>query len=314
MSVAFLHPRPGRARCQGFTLVELLVVIGIIAVLVAILLPALQSARRQASMVQCQSNMKQLALGMIMYINQNKGKHPPAAIADGPAGSGVYERGWWWANELVKQKYVNAPNSLASGTRDLSSPTVFRCPEGLQDLSSGGGQYPTHFLNNHWREYSSEDTPPPGEERFGVPSWYQLVSSNLGNGNAVVPHSGSSNPQSATPFIYFNNNIISEMGRAHRQRNSSQIKKSAVMAMIVEAAEANMTLNSGAVPADNTNQTPRIGARHGKRTASGRDAWTNIAFFDGHVTLFPTEVLSKTGFGNMREPQGAIFFLQRQSK
>jgi prepilin-type processing-associated H-X9-DG protein len=149
---------------------------------------------------------------------------------------------------------------------------------------------------------------------FLISSWYQLNSANLGSGNAVLPHAGNKNPSSATPFIYFNNNPETELQAPHRQRSISQIKKSAVVAMIVEAAEANMTLNSGAVPADNTNQTPRIGARHGKRTASGRDAGTNIAFFDGHVTLFPSEVLSKTGFGSMREAQGAIFFLQRQHK
>src|SRR5215204_962416 len=87
-----------QSKPRGFTLVELLVVIGIIAILIAILLPALQAARRAAAQVQCASNMKQLATSMIMYLQYSKGKHPPAAVTPGNV---VYPMGWWWANELV---------------------------------------------------------------------------------------------------------------------------------------------------------------------------------------------------------------------
>lgn len=62
---------------RGFTLVELLVVIGIIAVLVGILLPVLGSARDTASAVACQSGMRQIALGLLGYAADNKGQFPP---------------------------------------------------------------------------------------------------------------------------------------------------------------------------------------------------------------------------------------------
>ena len=99
----------GVRRPKGFTLVELLVVIGIIAVLLSILIPTLAGARRAAYVVQCQSNMKQIATAMIMYIQDNKGVLPPATV---PSGGPLYPSGWWWASELVKQKYVPVDTAM----------------------------------------------------------------------------------------------------------------------------------------------------------------------------------------------------------
>src|SRR5207247_5435393 len=68
----------------AFTLVELLVVIGIIAVLIGILLPALGRAREQSKKLQCMSNLRQLGVAFIMYANDNKQGLPAVSSRGNP--------------------------------------------------------------------------------------------------------------------------------------------------------------------------------------------------------------------------------------
>src|SRR3954463_4521281 len=69
---------------KGFTLVELLVVIGIIAVLIGILLPALGRAREASKSTACLSNIRQVSMAFMMYANDNKGYLPASARGGSP--------------------------------------------------------------------------------------------------------------------------------------------------------------------------------------------------------------------------------------
>ena len=69
-------------KTQAFTLIELLVVISIIALLISILLPALQRAKRQSRNLQCMANLKSIGIGMAGYVADNDGRYPnPSSIS-----------------------------------------------------------------------------------------------------------------------------------------------------------------------------------------------------------------------------------------
>src|SRR5687768_15602075 len=118
-------------RRRGFTLVELLVVIGIIAVLISILLPTLRGVRRQANLVQCSSNMRQCAMAMLMYVQDNKGRFPASEFSTIAVH---YPYGWHWAKELVRQNYIKQPGlsvyktpGTPTSQKQFSKSNPFRC-------------------------------------------------------------------------------------------------------------------------------------------------------------------------------------------
>jgi prepilin-type N-terminal cleavage/methylation domain-containing protein/prepilin-type processing-associated H-X9-DG protein len=86
-------------RVRGFSLLELLVVIGIIAVLISILLPALRVARQHSLRIQCMNNLRQIGVGFVMYNNEQR--HLPLRFNDKTQFSDEY---WGYDEELIRMK------------------------------------------------------------------------------------------------------------------------------------------------------------------------------------------------------------------
>jgi prepilin-type N-terminal cleavage/methylation domain-containing protein/prepilin-type processing-associated H-X9-DG protein len=320
-----IHPvSPPRrnVRPKAFTLVELLVVIGIIAVLISILLPALTRARRQAYTVQCSSNMRQVALAMMMYVQDNKGKFPAAVFWPNQ----VYQYGWWWPNEIVRGGYIkgaglNVYKKPGSSTNDktFNRNNPFRCPEGVEEdvIKGGAGEHPTDLKNNAYTIFNDAEC---AQEGFGIPSWYQLNCRNTSGTNDV--RTGNR----ITPFMGFQSNSANNIAMIKDpawQRSMSLVKKSSELVMLVEASDQNWFDQKPSTTYPG-NFLKRLGARHGKRTPDsggkfpGGNAWTNFAFFDGHVGLYESKKFQQRPDGTDDEPdlqvKEVIFYVNRQWK
>jgi prepilin-type N-terminal cleavage/methylation domain-containing protein len=146
-----------RAR-RGFTLVELLVVIGIIAVLISILLPTLNRARESAKRTQCLSNLRQVAVLLNMYANSNRQQIPVGGWAGGAPGREAAEANNYNITYVTSTppdaeskvgRYVALGLLIKAGLvredKAGGSATIFFCPTLAGDIYHG-----FDALNNRW--------------------------------------------------------------------------------------------------------------------------------------------------------------------
>ena len=148
---------------SGFTLIELLVVIAIIAILAGMLLPALNSARDRARVIDCISNMKQLGTGNEFYTSDNDGFLPLPQQPNSGRYSNAINDDLQWSLLFVIDKYTNGKIFHCSARPDIANRTPKWATAESFLMVSGLFQYPDYGLNIYcgglgsW-PYSSNET------------------------------------------------------------------------------------------------------------------------------------------------------------
>jgi prepilin-type N-terminal cleavage/methylation domain-containing protein/prepilin-type processing-associated H-X9-DG protein len=264
----------------AFTLVELLVVIGIIAVLIGILLPALNAARQQAQTSACLSNLRQIGQGMQMYCNDYKGYVAPGMIREYPPGGRGLES---WATLLVVRGYIKGADQTdfvkggspagqnAWESLGTSGNTVFRCPSGNEKIYVFGSDDAAPLTSKKDERNSL------GYRRQSL-LYYQSVAASRQNapivdvyyaGNFVLPNNQNAlrDPKFQAAFP------MRTLGKPEGKdevigvlTKQSQLKKSSDLVMIYDGFWCH------------DYDTNKISARHSRKRK------TNILFADWHAT------------------------------
>jgi prepilin-type N-terminal cleavage/methylation domain-containing protein/prepilin-type processing-associated H-X9-DG protein len=251
----------------AFTLIELLVVVSIIALLIAIIDPVLQSSRQRAKSILCSSNIKQLNVGLFLYESQNKtlpycfDKPLNGAPPGGYPGYGQYDRkGWWWFN-LIEGFYKKSE----------AKSTVVTCPsKWLTDQDLNNDILCGNYGVNRSICKSFDDRQSYREEFVGTP--LRITEILKPSQTLLIVDSGYSMISwwyaSDKPPVSFNNQIIEDAAYIP----GLKINK-------------NRKLWSG-------QQQDAINGRHPNKTV-------NIGFVDGHISCIKADDLfvEKTGDG-----------------
>lgn len=284
-------------RSRGFTLVELLVVISIIGILVAILIPALSKARKQAGGVVCQSNVRSLMSGMNVY------------VADQGAFPGTHSL--FFFQSLFDQSWPRISGVTWDGARDR-----------LNDSLSYTLPYTKPF---HLDPQFAADVPTKGtlfpyvkDERVYVcPTDRPGVATDTpagGGGNGRLSYGfnayiGFRSPNSLRSFRFVADSLDNKLpgGEETRSFQAGQVvhySPSKFITFVEEHPQANLNADW---PDGNFNGLDRIATRHQLQPGSNEDGpkgRTSIAYLDGHAEapLYPAKTMGRELFAEFGQP------------
>ncbi|HMO25053.1 MAG TPA: prepilin-type N-terminal cleavage/methylation domain-containing protein [Tepidisphaeraceae bacterium] len=267
-----------RRRSHAFTLVELLVVIGIIALLISILLPSLSRARASAQSVKCLSNLRQIGMALLMYANDNKGRVPPMeAFYDDTT---VSPAGRYWINVLTDRNYMKATEN--------ESQNAFVCPSTRPEVNtafwiapptrvSDPGFFPYFSTLNETTVFHSTSYAVNGTWVRDV-AWWDWVGGRRPYGDWF-------------PFVFI-----------HRPGQRTAARPLALAPSILNIKDSTrVPLVFDGIYAHNQEPT-RITLRHGSNTPDPSKRFCNMVFADGHAaSIAGTELPGDTD--NMYAPE-----------
>ncbi len=302
-------PAMRRSSSPAFTLIELLVVIAIIAILAAMLLPALASAKSRALRTQCASQMRQLGMGFPLFAGDHNDTLPPAGWADGANTSPHFEITWdSWINKYIGG---NTPEATLQEGYMLQgdAPQILVCPaDQFPKVSWMGGADPYFSLRSYAMVGVGPNQGDQGDYQrllqYGLPNLNQPGKLSVGiywHVNATVPVANWDAPGYPASVVRDPAGTILLCENTHGQQCAGNIWTCICIGPQISASGGNplYQLDPTAPP---QNPTSNTGLDQGSLLYRAHKNRFNYVFNDGHVEALKVE--QTIGSGTIAAPKG----------